>query len=215
MTGSHFIFPVITWKNFSIYGRNNTHAPVGGLSEASPEPFLSSFQTKCVWNFYTESTWTCSRNFVCVFWKMKCLLSCYYNNMARPGTNTFYWKFSRKYIGRSKPITPHHFLSGGRQFFELTQGGQSLCEHDHTSQVVPYACKRTRIHKRLIKWMGISIKSLLRWRAPPYIFKFSNVYLWRTLSSSCCILVMCFTQRIMLFKNECAYIINFRSPFLV
>ena len=152
-------------KNFSIYGRNNTHAPVGVLSEALPDPFLCSSQTKCVWYFYTESTWTCSRIFLCLFWKMKCLLSWYYNKMALPGTNTFYWKFSRKYIGRRKPIIPYH-PSGGRQFFELTPGGLLLCEHDHTPYVVPYACKPTRIHDRLIKEMGISMKYLLHWSEP-------------------------------------------------
>lgn len=96
---------------------------IGGLSEASPEPFFCSFQRKFVWNFYTESTWTCSIKFLCLFWKMKCLLSCYYNKMARTGTNTFHWKFWRKYIGRNKPIPPFHYS---------TAGGQSLCEHDHT-----------------------------------------------------------------------------------
>ena len=46
MTESHFTFPVIKWKNFSIYGRHNTHAPVGGLSEASPDLFFVLFPNK-------------------------------------------------------------------------------------------------------------------------------------------------------------------------
>ena len=69
MTKTHFIFPVITWKNFSIYVRKNTHAPVRNLSEASPEPFFGSFSKQNVYRTFIgkvpghapETFYVCSR----------------------------------------------------------------------------------------------------------------------------------------------------------